>query len=424
MSIERFNELRYGMFIHWGVYSVFGGEYKGMTVPWVAEWIMNKFHIPVAEYTAAAANFNPVNFNADEWVRKACDAGMKYIIFTAKHHDGFCMFKSTYDNYNIVDATPFKRDVVRELADACRKYGLKLGCYYSQDLDWHEEGATGNVWDFKAENKTPEAFQKYLDTKVKHQLRELLTNYGELLCIWFDMPVKINKEQSLDLNNFVKSIQPDCLVSGRVGNDIGDYISLGDNLPADRCYEQAAEGMNTMNESWGYKKADKEWRNPTELFRNLAQMVSHNANHLINVGPLPDGTFPAEADKILAELGKLAIPNIEAITGAHSAAKLFTCTEAFPWGELTSKGNNIYLWIFRKTSVIDLYGIRNKVVKAEILSSGEPVKVIDERVEEYNYCRLIFEDLPPIETPFIIKVELDGAPQVFERIYDAGFTRF
>ena len=375
MSIERFNELRYGMFIHWGVYSVFGGEYKGMTVPWVAEWIMNKFHIPVAEYTAAAANFNPVNFNADEWVRKACDAGMKYIIFTAKHHDGFCMFKSTYDNYNIIDATPFKRDVVRELADACRKYGLKLGCYYSQDLDWHEEGATGNVWDFKAENKTPEAFQKYLDTKVKHQLRELLTNYGELLCIWFDMPVKITKEQSLDLNNFVKSIQPDCLVSGRVGNDIGDYISLGDNLPADRCYEQA-------------------------------------------------GTFPAEADKILAELGKLAIPNIEAITGAHSAAKLFTCTQAFPWGELTSKGNNIYLWIFRKTSVIDLYGIRNKVVKAEILSSGEPVKVIDERVEEYNYCRLIFEDLPPIETPFIIKVELDGAPQVFERIYDAGFTRF
>ncbi|MBO5724591.1 MAG: alpha-L-fucosidase, partial [Lentisphaeria bacterium] len=175
-----FPEARFGMFIHWGLYSVAGGCWKGVHVPWVSEWLMRKCKVPICEYETLAGEFNPVDFNADEWARTAAEAGMKYMVVTAKHHDGFCMYKTAYDSYNIVDATPFGRDPMKELAASCKKYGVKLGFYYSQDQDWHEKGATGNTWDFAAEDQNPEAFQAYLERKVKPQIRELLTNYGEI----------------------------------------------------------------------------------------------------------------------------------------------------------------------------------------------------------------------------------------------------
>src|SRR5215204_5781767 len=216
-----FREARFGMFIHWGLYSVPAGEWKGKLVPGLGEWIMNRAKIPVTEYEQLTNQFNPVKFNGEEIVRLAKNAGMKYIVITSKHHDGFAMYQSKVSKYNIFDATPFKRDPLKELADAARKAGIRLGFYYSQTQDWHEPDAIGNDWDFK--NESTKNFQKYLDEKVKPQVTELLTNYGPIGLIWFDTPRNISKEQSRELVDLVHKLQPDCLVSGRVGNGLGDY---------------------------------------------------------------------------------------------------------------------------------------------------------------------------------------------------------
>src|SRR6185295_6648713 len=192
--LEWWRDARFGMFIHWGLYAVPEGQWKGQPIAGLGEWIMNRAKIPVAEYELLTKKFNPVKFDADEIVRIAKDAGMKYITITAKHHDGFAMFKSAASKYNIVDATPFRRDVLKELAAACQKGGLKLCFYYSQTQDWYEPDADGNTWDFPDESKKD--FGKYLDAKVIPQVRELLTNYGPIGMIWFDTPRKITPEQS------------------------------------------------------------------------------------------------------------------------------------------------------------------------------------------------------------------------------------
>ncbi len=225
--LQWWRDARFGMFIHWGLYAVPAGEWKGKQIPGIGEWIMNRARIPVDEYEQLATQFNPVNFNAEEWVRVAKDAGMKYITITAKHHDGFAMFGSKASRYNIVDATPFHRDPLKELAAACQKAGIKLCFYYSQTQDWHEPDADGNTWDFPDESKKD--FAKYLKEKAIPQVRELLTNYGPIGMIWFDTPRKITKEQSEELAALVHQLQPQCLVNGRVGHNAGDYDSAGDN---------------------------------------------------------------------------------------------------------------------------------------------------------------------------------------------------
>lgn len=190
-----FSEARFGMFIHWGLYAIPGGVWHGMDVPWGSEWVMRKYKIPIREYEKLAGEFNPAAFDAECWARSIRDAGMKYVVFTSKHHDGFAMFHSGCDKFNVYDATPFHRDVLQELSEACRKSGIRLGLYYSQDQDWHEPGASGNTWDFPEAEKTPDAFEAYLQKKVKPQLHELLTRYGDIGIVWFDTPVRITGEQ-------------------------------------------------------------------------------------------------------------------------------------------------------------------------------------------------------------------------------------
>ena len=227
-DLKWFTDARFGMFVHWGIYAIPGGTWNGMDTPWVSEWVMSKMQIPIREYETLAARFNPTCFDAEAWAGIARDAGMKYMVVTAKHHDGFAMFHSRYDRYNIVDATPYRADPLAALARACRQAGVRLGFYYSQDMDWHEKGATGNTWDFGAGEKTPEAFDAYLQGKVRTQLRELLTHYGDVAVIWFDTTMRMSQSQCLSLKEFVHSIQPSCLVSGRLGNGLGDYGTLGD----------------------------------------------------------------------------------------------------------------------------------------------------------------------------------------------------
>ena len=235
-----FKEAQYGMMAHWGLYSLLGGEYRGRRVKNYAEWIQSYMAIPNAEYSALAKAFNPLYFDADEWIRLAKEAGMQYFVFTAKHHDGFAMFRSRANAFNVVDATPFKRDVVEELANACAKHGLKFGLYYSQELDWahpHGGGYTqtepcagtswDNSWDFPDRSK--KNFDICFEEKIKPQVAEILTNYGDLCLIWFDVPHTITPEQSLELYDMVKKHQPECLINSRLGNGVYDYVSLGDN---------------------------------------------------------------------------------------------------------------------------------------------------------------------------------------------------
>jgi len=214
-----FRDAKYAMFIHWGPYSEAGGLWKGKRYYGSGEWIMRRTKPTMEEYEALAARFNPVKFDADQWVKVAKDAGMKYIVITAKHHDGFAMWHSKASKFNIVDGTPYDRDPLKELAEACRKAGITFCVYYSQYNDWHEPNAGGNTWTFK----DPKDFSIYYERKCKPQIKELLTGYGPLGLIWFDQPGAITRAQSKELADMVHTHQPNCLVSNRIGHNMGDY---------------------------------------------------------------------------------------------------------------------------------------------------------------------------------------------------------
>ncbi|OGV40034.1 MAG: hypothetical protein A2020_06045 [Lentisphaerae bacterium GWF2_45_14] len=419
VNTKWFTDAKFGMFIHWGLYAIPGGTWKGIDTPWVSEWIMRKLKIPIRKYESLAKKFNPVKFDAAKWVKTAKDAGMKYMVITSKHHDGFAMFHSKYDKYNIVDATPFKRDPLKELSVECRNAGIKLGFYYSQDQDWHEAGGSGNDWDFK--NKTEKAFSKYLETKVKSQLRELLTNYGEVSIIWFDTPYTIRKEQSQDLKDYVHSLQPDCLVSGRVGHNLGDYGSLGDNQIPSHALQGAWEGLGTMNESWGYKATDKEMKSVNKLLETMFELISRNANYLLNVGPTAEGLIPEESVKSLRRIGKWLSVNGDAVYEAEPNPIMMHHQPQ--WGYITGKNNSLNLVIFRQpANEIILYGIRNKIEKIHLLSNEKILlKFHQEHRKNYDYHKLVIE-LPGKKLgklPCVLKVSISGKPDINEKSYRA-----
>lgn len=302
-----FKEAGYGMMIHWGLYSLLAGEWKDQKCGNYAEWIQTRCRIPISEYDKLATAFNPVYFNADEIVKFAKDCGMKYLVFTSKHHEGFAMYHSKVDKFNVVDATPFKRDVLGELAEACYKNGLKFGLYYSQDLDWHDKNGGGylsghipcegtawcNDWDFPDNDKKD--YDVCFRNKIYPQIEELLRNYGELSLIWFDVPMTLEEKHSRAIFDLVKKYQPDCLINSRLGNGAYDYVSLGDNevpesIPDDAelkeslmndidgfkpspygLYETAA----TVNNSWGYCAWDQNWKSAREIAD-----IKHKLNHM------------------------------------------------------------------------------------------------------------------------------------------------
>ena len=301
-----------------GLYSLLGGEWKGKRMKGIGEWIQQFFRIPISEYSLLARAFNPVYFDANEWVSLAKEAGMNYMVVTAKHHDGFCLFKSEADSWNVCDATPFGRDIIGELSAACAKQGLKFGVYYSQELDWHEPdgggwaagkswfGETGkksdafwvNNWDFPDDSKKD--YSRYFEKKIKTQVKELLTNYGEISLIWFDTPINISKEQSMELYEMVKKYQPDCLVNSRIGNGVGDYVSTGDNeIPEGSMKEALAESPATLNDTWGYKSFDNNWKSPERVREIREHLNARGINYLLNVGPDPLGRIPGPAADIL-----------------------------------------------------------------------------------------------------------------------------
>ena len=316
-SKKWFRNAGFGMMIHFGLYSLLGGEWQGKRMDYIGEWIMSKYKIPNSEYEKLADIFNPIYFNADEWVRLAKEAGMEYIVVTSKHHDGFALYHSKVDKYNVVDATPFKRDIIRELADACKRYDVKLGVYYSQCIDWHEPHGGGydenfyhsnfgmswdNDWDFP--DRAAKNYMICYEKKIKPQVKEILTEYGELCLIWFDTPIGLPREISDELYYMVKKYQPECLVNSRIGNDLGDYRSCGDNILPDEYTDELIEAPITLNHTWGYKSFDNDWKTPEEVIEILKKCRSRGANLLLNIGPDHLGRLPAPAIDTLKALAE------------------------------------------------------------------------------------------------------------------------
>ncbi|MDO7085579.1 alpha-L-fucosidase [Pseudocolwellia sp. AS88] len=328
---EKFNKNKYGMFIHWGLYSSLGGVYKGKkmedggTGPQITEWIMRRKEIPRAEYAELAKDFNPKQFNADEWVAIAKAAGMKYIVMGSKHHEGFAMFKSDVSDFNMVDATPFGRDPIKEMEIATKKAGLDFGVYYSNSLDWRDGGDGGmktygpkpgvkarrapmpNEWD-----PAPVSFDDYIKNKSIPQVKELLANY-DLSQIWFDTPIYIPAKYSMDFYKTVYDANPEILVNARIGNGFGDIGTPGDNVIPDKSNANTWEGIATTNHTWGYSSYDHDWKSPKELMYWLVANVSKGGNFLLNVGPDGQGVIPAASANILKEVGKWLKVNGDAI---------------------------------------------------------------------------------------------------------------
>src|SRR6267142_856526 len=384
-----FRDARFGMFIHWGLYAVPAGEWKGKLIPGLGEWIMNRAKIPVSEYEPLTRQFNPVKFNAEEWVKVAKDAGMKYLVITSKHHDGFAMYDSKVSGFDIVEATPFHRDPLKELAAACQKAGIKFGFYYSQTQDWHEPDAVGNDWDWPDEKK--KNFEGYLEEKVKPQVRELLTNYGPIGLIWFDTPRNMTKQQSQALADLVHSIQPDCLVSGRVGNGVGDYDSAGDNQISVGKVTRDWETPVTLNDTWGFKKDDHNWKSPAILIRQMLQVISRGGNYLLNVGPTSEGVIPEPSVKRLAEVGQWLRVNNEAVYGNGPSP----FTYELPWGLITTRPGKLYLHVFDwPQKELVLYGLKSRVEKAYLLANRKSLKVTDQSNQSLDHYALRIA-LPP-----------------------------
>ncbi len=319
-----FKEAGFGMFIHWGLYAIPAGIWHNKPInderyinP-LTEHIMLLKKIPLNEYAALANNFNPTGFDANKIVQMAKSAGVKYIAFTTKHHDGFAMYNSKVSTFNIVNATPYKIDPLKALADACKKEGIKLCLYYSLGRDWENKNAVSrearrNSWDFP--DTTGLSYEKYLQEKVKPQLQELLTNYGEISMIWFDTPELTTLKQSISLELLVKQIQPNCIINTRAGNNVGDIIEMEDNVIPEKENTKPWECPATIAESWGYSALDTKeyWKSSNELIEKLVEIRSKGGNYLLNIGPDAKGAVPLLAQERLRDIKSWMDVNSESI---------------------------------------------------------------------------------------------------------------
>jgi alpha-L-fucosidase len=360
--LDWWREAKFGLFIHWGLYAIPAGVWRGKEVPGIGEWIMLHARIPVREYEQLAAQFSPTRYDAREWVALAKAAGQKYIVITSKHHEGFCLFDSRVTDYDVMGASPFGRDILAELADECARQGIRLGFYYSQTQDWHHPDGDGNDWDYDESQKD---FAGYIEDYVKPQVTELLTNYGPVGLIWFDTPKGITAEQSRSLLELVHTLQPDCLVCGRVGNALGDYASAGDNMIPDVQMQVDFETPATINDTWGFKLNDHNWKSTEQLIRHLVDIVSKGGNYLLNVGPTADGVIPEPSVERLRGMGRWLEVNAEAIYGTRPGP-----IQGQAWCRTTAKDGVIYLHVldWPADGVLTLRGLECTPSAAYLLS--------------------------------------------------------
>ena len=367
--IETWKAMKFGMFIHWGVYSIPAGVWKGKQIEKLGEQIMRHARIPVNEYEAIAKQFNPVNFDPDAIVKMAKNAGMKYIILTAKHHDGFAMFETATTNYDIVDFTPYKKDILKQLADACKRHNLKLGVYYSTP-DWHFNGDDQEI--NPVDNKIS-VFGKVSKANEDYQvaqLKELLSNYGDLVEVFFDMG-EPTKAQSKRFKETVLELQPNCLINGRVMNDQGDFITMPDNhLPDVPLDTIAWETPGTFYHTWGYKSwvkgapLDKQIKNQV---KKLSKIASLGGNFLLNIGPKSDGSVVQYEQDVLKGIGEWMALHAEAIHGTKS-----TPFKKLDWGYCTQSDQKLYFHLFDypKDKKLVIPGLVSNISNAFILADS------------------------------------------------------
>jgi alpha-L-fucosidase len=427
--MEWWREARFGMFIHWGVYAVPAGYYKGQAINRIGEWIMNRGKIPVAEYQEFAKQFNPVKYDADAWVQLAKQAGMKYIVITAKHHDGFALFKTDASKWDMVDATPYGKDLLKPLAEACRKHGIKLGFYYSQAQDWcHPGGAAarrattegwanpdsaridaytaahGGHWD---PAQTTKPMSQYIDEVAVPQVKELLTNYGDVAVLWWDTPTDMTDEFAEKLNTLLP-LQPHIISNDRLKrpNFPGDYKTPEQRIPKlEELDGKDWETCMTMNDTWGFKSNDHKWKSTETLVRNLLDIASKGGNYLLNIGPKADGTIPDESIERLKQVGNWMKVNGEAVYGTKASP-----LKPLTWGRCTRKEQNgntiLYLSVFEwpANGKLVVPGIQKPVTSATLLANGKKVTT----ASSAEGLVITLPEKAPDPVASVIKVQLKG----------------
>ncbi|MBC7188176.1 MAG: alpha-L-fucosidase [Calditrichaeota bacterium] len=413
-------EARFGLFIHWGLYAIPAGEWQGNTEH--GEWILHTAQIPLEQYEQFLHQFNPVKFDADQWVRLAKEAGMRYIVITSKHHDGFCLFDSKHTDYDVM-STPFKRDIMRELAEACAKHGLKI-CWYHSIMDWHHpDYLPRRPWE-----KRPAAgadFARYRQY-LHGQVTELLTNYGPIGVMWFDGEWEDTwrHEYGVELYNLCRRLQPQVIVNNRVdvgregmaglnreGEFVGDFGTPEQEVPATGLPGVDWETCMTMNRHWGYNKYDHDWKSATELICTLADIASKGGNFLLNVGPTPEGEFPKPCVERLKAIGRWMHVNGEAIYGTQASPFAI-----LPWGRctqkaLTGKRTRLYLHVFDwpRDGSLTVPGILNRPHKAFLLADPrKALKVM--RKEDALVIRVPAQ--APDSVNSVVVLDVYGPPQV------------
>lgn len=401
-KMQWWKDAKFGMFIHWGIYSVPAGKWGDRTT--YGEWIMHSSKIPRAEYAALAKQFNPTQFNAEEWVKLAKDAGQKYIVITSKHHDGFAMFGSKASPYNIVDATPFKRDILKELAEACRRHDMKLGFYYSQAQDWYHPGGavSGNVeWDETHKGD----MAKYVDEIAIPQVKEILSNYGDIAVLWWDTPANMTREMAQKLADLTKPY-PSLITNNRLGAGMGGDLETPEQfVPATGFPGRNWEVCMTMNGHWGYNAWDDRWKSTEDLLQKLIDIVSKGGNFLLNVGPNAYGIIPEVCQQNLREMGEWLRLNGEAIYGTQASP--------FPylsWGRATRKGQTLYLHVFDWPADGKLnVPFANKITKAWLLADRKSLLKVTP-AKDKSVIQL--PSYAPDKIASVIAVEFTGEPVV------------
>ena len=401
-----FQDAKFGLFVHWGLFAQHAGEWNGKRYYGISEWVMNRGKIPVADYRKQAQVFNPSKFNADEWVKLVNEAGIKYMVITAKHHEGFAMFDSKVSDYNIMH-TPFKRDPMKELSAACKKGNVKMGFYYSQFLDWNEPNGGGNDWDFVEKDKD---YKAYYNSKSIPQIRELLSNYGPLGLIWFDMPGGLSKEETQALIDEARKIQPTCLLSSRVGQGLGDFRDFGDGEVPSTVVKGPWEAVFTHNDSWGYSKFDQNFKTPAEIIHLLVSIVSKGGNLMLNVGPKADGTIPETSVKCLKEVGAWLKINGEAIYGTT-----YGPVAPQPWGATTLKTGKLFLHVTEcpKNRELLIPGVDAKVKKVSLLATKKTLTW----KQDQQMLKITLPSPMPDEVNTVVVVEYEG--QISDSYADA-----
>lgn len=414
-----YKDAKYGLFIHWGLYSILAGEWKDpktgevTKTDRIAEWIENNLNIDKEDYRKLKDEFHPDKFDADMFVKRAKEQwGVKYIVLTSKHHEGFAMYDSKVSDFNVVKAAG--RDILRELSDACKKYDMTMGIYYSQAQDWDDDNAYKK--DYEDKNEWKPEFRTYFDEKCKPQLKELLENYDNISLIWFDTPMGMTADEAQELRDWVKGIKPDCIISGRIGHQKGDYMTTGDNFIPRLPYDGDWEVPATVNDTWGYNKYDTNWKNPDDILNLLLKIVGRGGNYLLNVGPMADGTVPEACVEVMNEVGKYVTENAEAIYGTKNVG---IYPYEIPSIEFTKRPHKLYVHVLAPRYRVELLNIGNQLKGAYVVSTGEKLPCRALKCCEGN--SMIEVELPEElqgAKNYCVCLELEEEEPIFEAIID------